>query len=334
MQGIGKMDISIIVICYNQEKMIAETLESIKYQLETFPSANSVQLIVADDASKDKTTIVVEKWVEKNRSLFSEVHTIFSKENQGTVANISGALKRATGSHILLMAGDDLLSNIDVLSRYRENSINGIVACSPYCFDGEQVITNSEYYKYVVALYFFPIKYIKRRAKYNCPIINGSIIGRNFFCDEAVEFSKIARLLDDQARYMKAFELIKDIEYSYQAEPILLYRISEGQVTQKPEHKKKIMEDKKKLVKYACGKTKDIFLKYAIWCEYLRMKNNRIYRLFFRFFNVDGYYFQIMCCKNKRKIENTIAAMMEIEKLDLINQYIKDIREAAKEYLV
>ena len=54
-------DISIVVITYNLETTILETLESIKYQITKFGAHITFQLILADDASTDSTRAKIEK---------------------------------------------------------------------------------------------------------------------------------------------------------------------------------------------------------------------------------------------------------------------------------
>jgi alpha-1,3-rhamnosyltransferase len=53
--------VSIVVVSYNHAHFLEENLNSIKAQ--TYPS---IQLIVADDASKDNSIEVYENWLEKN----------------------------------------------------------------------------------------------------------------------------------------------------------------------------------------------------------------------------------------------------------------------------
>lgn len=332
-QNANPIDVSIAVICYNQEKVIAEVLESVRYQLENYQTNDRIQLIVADDASNDRTRQVIEKWIEKNRTLFAEVCTLFAEKNQGTNANLCGAVKKAKGKYLITIAGDDLFSNADVIKHYKENPSNGISACAPYCFENGRVITDAEYYKNVITSYYFPAWYVKERSKYACPVINGAIVGRDFFCDEAVIFAKRVKLLDDQAKFMKAMEVINDIEYSFTTEPVLLYRISSGQVTRKPEYQAQAIEDKKILAEYAGKHTRNLLTRYAIFCEYMRLKNRKLYKAFFRFFNLDNFYVKAIYWKHFLEIKSNIEDLLQPKRVENVNQYIKMIQKSAEQYL-
>ena len=54
--------VSVVVITYNSEKYILETLESIKTQ-----SYKNLELIISDDCSKDDTVMICRDWLD-NRS--------------------------------------------------------------------------------------------------------------------------------------------------------------------------------------------------------------------------------------------------------------------------
>lgn len=328
-----RIDVSIVVICYNQENIVAETLESIKYQIETYPRDDRIQLIIADDASNDKTIQVVEKWLAKNARIFADVCKLFAEKNQGTSVNLHRAVRHAEGKYLLTIAGDDLFSNEDVIERYKKNPDNGLVACAPYAFENGRIITNKNYYKNVITTYYFSEKYVRKRAKYTCPVINGAIVGRDFFCMEALEFAEKMKILDDQARFMKAMELIPHICYGYAEQPVLLYRISMGQVTRNSEYRQRAVEDKKELTTYASEKAGRLWVRYAIFCEYMRLKNRKFYKLFLRFFNFDNYYVKLIYWKHRHQIEDALKNLLQSEKVDEIEEYISMIQKGAREYL-
>lgn len=53
--------VTVIVVSYNHSKYIEENLDSIKNQ-----TYKNIQLIVADDASKDNSAETFEQWLSKN----------------------------------------------------------------------------------------------------------------------------------------------------------------------------------------------------------------------------------------------------------------------------
>ncbi len=96
--------ISVVVICYNAETTITETLESVKRQ--TYPN---IELVISDDCSKDSTVDITKEWIERNKERFSNTRLLNSKKNKGVVANCNRGIGAAKGIYIQCVAGDDRL---------------------------------------------------------------------------------------------------------------------------------------------------------------------------------------------------------------------------------
>lgn len=93
--------ITIIAVCYNQEEWIEETLDSIKAQ--TYPN---IQLIIADDASKDKSKQVIKNWIKTNNS-----NAVFIDHpvNLGLTKNINSAIPYVKGDYFQVFGCDDVM---------------------------------------------------------------------------------------------------------------------------------------------------------------------------------------------------------------------------------
>lgn len=96
--------VSVVVLTYNSEKTIIETLESIKNQ-----TYRNIELIITDDCSNDKTIKICEKWTNKNELNFKKIKIIKNSFNTGVSANMNRGIKEARGEWIKLIAGDDIL---------------------------------------------------------------------------------------------------------------------------------------------------------------------------------------------------------------------------------
>lgn len=96
--------VSVVVVTYNSEKFILETLESIKKQ-----TYKNIELIVSDDCSKDNTIKICGEWINKNKNYFASYKIITSEENTGIGSNCNRGLFNAKGEWIKLIAGDDAL---------------------------------------------------------------------------------------------------------------------------------------------------------------------------------------------------------------------------------
>lgn len=96
--------VSVLVVSYNAKQYITELLESIKAQTHT-----KLELIVADDASKDNTVEVIEKWIAGNKERFVDCKVIAAKANKGTCRNLNDGIAACNGKYIKIIAADDIL---------------------------------------------------------------------------------------------------------------------------------------------------------------------------------------------------------------------------------
>lgn len=96
--------VSIVVITYNSEEFVAETLDSI--QALDYPR---IELIIADDCSSDATVSRCKEWLAVQADHFEITRLIASSINTGTSANCNRGLHQAKGTWIKFIAGDDIL---------------------------------------------------------------------------------------------------------------------------------------------------------------------------------------------------------------------------------
>lgn len=118
-----KLKVSIVTITYNQEKYIAQALESFVMQDAKF----SFEVIVADDCSTDKTPSIIKEYARKHPEI---IKPIFRKKNIGAIPNIMDVIKKAKGPFIALCEGDDfwtdpskLQRQVDFLEKYKDYSM-------------------------------------------------------------------------------------------------------------------------------------------------------------------------------------------------------------------
>jgi glycosyltransferase involved in cell wall biosynthesis len=98
--------VSVIVITYNSEKYVLETLASIKAQ-----TYSKIELIISDDNSTDSTIDICKKWIETNRDSFVNSQIVQTSKNTGISANCNRGVNASKGEWIKLIAGDDALLN-------------------------------------------------------------------------------------------------------------------------------------------------------------------------------------------------------------------------------
>ena len=96
--------VSVIVVSYNAADSISSTLDSIYRQ-----TYQGIELIIADDASKDNTVAVAEAWIAVYRERFANCILLAHDKNLGVTGNANSGIQMATGEYIKIFAADDRL---------------------------------------------------------------------------------------------------------------------------------------------------------------------------------------------------------------------------------
>lgn len=105
--------LSVIITTYRNGAYLFETIDSVLCQ--DYPN---IELLVAEDGASDFVPDAVEKYImERRRKNLSVFSVSCNLRNEGTVNNIRGALQRANGAFIKIIAGDDLLGDGSICSK-------------------------------------------------------------------------------------------------------------------------------------------------------------------------------------------------------------------------
>ncbi|MDC0870759.1 glycosyltransferase [Flavobacteriaceae bacterium] len=94
--------VSVVMITYNQEDFIRQSIESVLNQEVDF----NLEVIVADDNSNDKTSSIINDIILNNKKS-SCITYIRNEANVGSFKNIKNALNKVTGNFIAFCEGDD-----------------------------------------------------------------------------------------------------------------------------------------------------------------------------------------------------------------------------------
>jgi glycosyltransferase involved in cell wall biosynthesis len=97
--------ITIITVCYNSEKTIKETIESVLKQ-----DYNYIEYIVIDGGSIDNTLGIINLYQNK-------IHKIISEPDNGIYDAINKGVELATGDIVGIINSDDVFYNNQVISR-------------------------------------------------------------------------------------------------------------------------------------------------------------------------------------------------------------------------
>jgi glycosyltransferase involved in cell wall biosynthesis len=92
--------VSVICLCYNHERFIAEALDSVLAQ--TYPN---LEIIVVDDCSTDNSVAIIQEYLKK----YPQLTFISTDTNQGNTKAFNRGWRAAKGAYIIDFATDDVL---------------------------------------------------------------------------------------------------------------------------------------------------------------------------------------------------------------------------------
>lgn len=93
--------VSVVIPCYNQEKYIAEAIESVLAQ--TF---DDIEVIVVNDGSSDNSLAIIQEYASK----YPDKIRYIDQKNQGVIVARNNAIAQATGEFIFPLDGDDKIA--------------------------------------------------------------------------------------------------------------------------------------------------------------------------------------------------------------------------------
>lgn len=102
--------VSIIIPCYNHEKFIIRTLESVI--ADNYPNK---EIILINDGSKDESDAVIRQWL--SAAAQKELVTYINRANKGICATLNEMIGLAKGKYILPLASDDCLYGNNIAKR-------------------------------------------------------------------------------------------------------------------------------------------------------------------------------------------------------------------------
>lgn len=94
------MKISVAVITYNQQDIIAQTLDRILCQQGDF----ELEVVIGEDCSTDNTWAICQEYAERYPE---QVVLLENTHNLGIMANFARVMKACTGEYVGICAGDD-----------------------------------------------------------------------------------------------------------------------------------------------------------------------------------------------------------------------------------
>lgn len=133
----NKVELSVIVPCYNTEKFIRKCVESILNQ-----TYKNLEIILVDDCSTDKTYNILKQYAKD----YVNIQIIKNEKNSGAGYSRNSALKVANGKYISYIDSDDYIDSDyyeEMIKTVKQNKAD-IAVCDIFIrYDGEGFDTRS-----------------------------------------------------------------------------------------------------------------------------------------------------------------------------------------------
>ena len=226
--------VSVIVVTYNSEKYVLETLESIKEQ-----TYHNIELIITDDSSSDNTIQLCDDWIKSNRNRFRRVKLLVSAENQGIGKNINRGCREAKGEWLKSIAGDDIL-----LATCIVDNMSFITANPNANFIFSQIKTFTDESKACVKeskptdSYVIKMNALNEKEQFAELAVNNYLPAPSFFCNtnqlrKIDFFDDSYPLMEDYPTWLKI--LLTGQRFFLFAKVTILYRIHDKSISGKQE---------------------------------------------------------------------------------------------------
>ena len=136
MDNVKNITLSIFVPCLNEEKNITNALNNIKESVQNI----NYEILVADDASKDKTIEMIEKFKNNNPNL--DIKIFRNESHKGLGFNYFATAHKATGQYYLNLSGDACEPPATIKKFINNNNISSLWDVG--CNTGEYTISAFE----------------------------------------------------------------------------------------------------------------------------------------------------------------------------------------------
>jgi glycosyltransferase involved in cell wall biosynthesis len=177
--------VSVILLTYNHESYLRQSIESILMQKVDF----EYEIVVAEDFSTDRTRDIINEYSERNPGLFN---ILFRIKNIGATKNLYEAYMRSKGKYITILEGDDYWIDeykLERQIRFLEENMQyiGIAHKIRTCDENGNLIPtkkrNREFINEAAT--------IKDYRKYGFLFHTSTIMFRNIFLDNQNQYKKL-----------------------------------------------------------------------------------------------------------------------------------------------
>lgn len=281
-----------VVLTYNHFNYILEHLESIKYLIENYADGIAIEIIVADDASRDDTVALTKSWLDKNSYLFRKITVLSDGINRGTCKNLTRALENLATDYCKITAGDDVYSYENLFFEAKKISGNHILSGLPLnLINGTIVDTQFDLFNlFATNIIYKDSPYLTRLQRinfFNSPSIFYTVSA--LLNKDITNFVNQYSVTEDYPLQIKMAELYKPLKF-VQAEKIFVYYRRTGNSTYLVKNTE-FNKDKIAIFIYLIKSTQRIFdkllLRNRLFCY--KLENKYLKKIFNLNFYLYGY---------------------------------------------
>lgn len=223
--------VSLVILTYNFENIIMECLNSLEKQ-----TYKNVEVIIADDCSKDNTLEICKEWKKNNLNRFKRIEIISSSENRGVTKNINIGARKAKGQWVKFLGGDDYLSE-NSLERFmdfksKHENCEAVFSFIQEFIEGKngKIFLKKLPLKEGEDFFYMSLKDQFQNILENCfPCAPGFFV-KNTLLKRMNYFDERFKMVEDYPFWVK---LIKNnIKLYFLPEVLVYYRLSENSVSQ------------------------------------------------------------------------------------------------------
>ncbi|CAM8462169.1 Glyco_tranf_GTA_type domain containing protein [Candidatus Methylopumilus universalis] len=294
-----KLDYTFVVLSYNHENYILEHLESIKFQIKNFGVKYSIDLIVADDCSKDNTVYLAKLWISKNRFLFRSVTFTGKSKNVGTCINYTNTWKKIKTTSFKITASDDVYSKENIFKYNKYLKSCDLISCLPlHLLDKKLFFNKWEIFEIISSdvIYKHYIERIKKISNFNAPNL---FFDRKVIDNEKIyKFIRRFKVTEDYPMQIMLGEVISEPKVMQTTNVAVYYRRTTNSTYIIKNND--FYNDKNRIFKYLIKVEPDqmskFFILNRIFCLNIR------YKFLSRILNFNIYFFFIKVILNFMKI--------------------------------
>ncbi len=320
---------SFCILTYNHENYIIEHLESIKYLICNYGRGITIQIIINDDCSTDATRCLIDKWIDINSNLFSDVIKLYNEKNIGTCQSVLNIFSKVEAEYFKLTAGDDVYSFENLFTIAPLTDSFALVSGIPLDLTDSILSEKKQDIFNIIASYIIykdrpMLERFKGLSNNNAPNL---FYSKRFLNYKVCSFVSMFKLVEDwplQIAIAKNYPLEK---FSLVKKVLVYYRRTSGSIFIIANNI--FLDDKSRIFRWLIEDEKSILrkiiLKNRLFC--LLVKNN-FYR---RILNISLYFYVLKFILNIFKIKTEMATFDS--KLDEHKKHYQSINYLSKKFI-